>query len=65
MIAVDAPAACDVLRRLTHLPSTTGVSPSVISTMLRAAVWPFTLALRDNLCNQTLLTDLTRTDPFA
>ncbi|KAG8152610.1 sensor domain-containing diguanylate cyclase [Burkholderia catarinensis] len=65
LIAVVAPAESDVLAGITHLTWTVGVSASVIGALFCAVVWLLAFALRDNLRKQTLLTDLTRTDPLT
>ena len=65
LIAVVAPAERDVLASITRLSWTVGVSATVISAFFCAVVWLLAFALRDNLRKQTLLTDLTRTDPLT
>ena len=65
LIAVVAPAEHDVLAGIRRLSWTVGVSAIVISTLFCAVVWLLAFALRDNLRKQTLLTDLTRTDPLT
>ncbi|HEM7874436.1 TPA: diguanylate cyclase [Burkholderia contaminans] len=65
LIAVVAPAEHDVLAGITRLSWTVGVSASVISAVFCAVVWLLAFALRDNLRKQTLLTDLTHTDPLT
>ncbi|WP_175720358.1 sensor domain-containing diguanylate cyclase [Burkholderia anthina] len=65
LIAVVAPAERDVLAGITHLTWTVGVSASVIGALFCAVVWLLAFALRDNLRKQTLLTDMTRTDPLT
>nr|WP_175800173.1 sensor domain-containing diguanylate cyclase [Burkholderia anthina] len=65
LIAVVAPAERDVLAGITRLSWTVGVSASVIGALFCTVVWLLAFALRDNLRKQTLLTDLTRTDPLT
>ncbi|WP_406807204.1 diguanylate cyclase [Burkholderia semiarida] len=65
LIAVVAPAESDVLAGIRRLSWTVGVSAIVISTLFCAVVWLLAFALRDNLRKQTLLTELTRTDPLT
>ncbi|WP_334043744.1 GGDEF domain-containing protein [Burkholderia ambifaria] len=65
LIAVVAPAERDVLAGITRLTWTAGVSACVIGALFCAVVWLLAFALRDNLRKQTLLTDLTRTDPLT
>ncbi|RQZ10077.1 GGDEF domain-containing protein [Burkholderia sp. Bp9031] len=65
LIAVVAPAEHDVLAGITHLTWTVGVSASVIGALFCAVVWLLAFALRGNLRKQTLLTDMTRTDPLT
>ncbi|WP_269509911.1 GGDEF domain-containing protein [Burkholderia sp. IMCC1007] len=65
LIAVVAPAERDVLAGITRLSWTVGVSASVIGALFCAVMWLLAFALRDNLRKQTLLTDLTRTDPLT
>ncbi|MBR8289761.1 GGDEF domain-containing protein [Burkholderia cenocepacia] len=65
LIAVVAPAESDVLAGIRRLSWTVGVSASVIGASFCAVVWLLAFALRDNFRKQTLLTDLTRTDPLT
>ncbi|HHX4054776.1 TPA: diguanylate cyclase [Burkholderia contaminans] len=65
LIAVVAPAERDVLASITRLSWTVGVSATVISALFCTVVWLLAFALRDNLRKQTLLMDLTRTDPLT
>ncbi|HDR8944431.1 TPA: GGDEF domain-containing protein [Burkholderia vietnamiensis] len=65
LIAVVAPAEQDVLADITRLSWKVGVSASVIGALFCAVMWLLAFALRDNLRKQTLLTDLTRTDPLT
>ncbi|AWG30352.1 GGDEF domain-containing protein [Burkholderia cenocepacia] len=65
LIAVVAPAENDVLAGIRRLSWTVGVSASVIGASFCAVVWLLAFALRDNFRKQTLLTDLTRTDPLT
>ncbi|OXI29099.1 hypothetical protein CFB89_31160 [Burkholderia sp. AU16741] len=65
LIAVVAPAEDDVLAGIRRLSWAVGVSASVICALFCAVVWLLAFALRDNFHKQTLLTDLTRTDPLT
>ncbi|WP_446902690.1 diguanylate cyclase [Burkholderia sp. YIM B11467] len=65
LIAVVAPAERDVLAGFTRMSWSVGVSASFICALFCAVVWLLAFALRDNLRKQTLLTDLTRTDPLT
>ncbi|KFL52070.1 DeoR faimly transcriptional regulator [Burkholderia pyrrocinia] len=65
LIAVVAPAKRDVLAGFTRMSWSVGVSASFICALFCAVVWLLAFALRDNLRKQTLLTDLTRTDPLT
>ncbi|KVO51063.1 sensor domain-containing diguanylate cyclase [Burkholderia ubonensis] len=65
LIAVVAPAEHDVLAGFVRMSWSVGVPASIICALFCAVVWLLAFALRDNLRKQTLLTDLTRTDPLT
>ncbi|WP_186168314.1 GGDEF domain-containing protein, partial [Burkholderia gladioli] len=65
LIAVVAPAEADVLAGFIRMSWSVGVSASLLCALFCAFVWLLAFALRDNLRKQTLLTDLTRTDPLT
>ncbi|MDR8052484.1 sensor domain-containing diguanylate cyclase [Burkholderia cenocepacia] len=65
LIAVVAPAESDVLAGIKRLSWTVGISASVICALFCAVVWLLAFALQDNFRKQSLLTDLTRTDPLT
>ena len=65
LIAVVAPAEADVLAGFIRMSWSVGVSASLLCALFCAVVWLLAFALRDNLRKQTLLTDLTRTDPLT
>ncbi|WP_186123078.1 GGDEF domain-containing protein [Burkholderia gladioli] len=65
LIAVVAPAECNVLASFVRMSWSVGVSASFICILFCAVVWLLAFALKDNLRKQRLLTNLSRVDPLT